>query len=103
MELPSAVERHVLLIHRFRPGSCVIRSVGKHVGFGSIGHVCRNGYFLVDTEDGFVFPNGRLNLGLFYLFEGKPRRLIVGVIICEHHLAVLECIHRLAVLTLNAC
>ena len=102
MELPNAVERHVLLVDGFRPGSCVIRSVGKHIGFGSIGHVSRNCHFLVDTKDSFVLPNGRLNLGLFYLLKGKPRRLIGCIIICEHHLSILEGIHCFTVLTLNA-
>ena len=99
VEFPRAVEREVAAIDRRGPRRIVVSLVGEHGGFAFVRHVEGYARLFVFCEDGFVFPVGCLNFGLFYLCESKPSVLVGGIVFHAFQHAVFERIH-LAVLCL---
>ena len=71
-EVPCTVQRLVETALWLCPWSCIISLICLHLRLAGIGHIgCHTGKF-VYLEYGFIFPDGRRQLGFLHLFDGKP-------------------------------
>ena len=93
VELPCAVEGHVTVVHRLGPRCSVVLLVGKHLLHVVIWHVCRNATLLVLGEHCLVLPVRCVDFWLLDLSKGEPCCRIGRVLLNEHHLSLLECVH----------